>query len=52
MNQKRKYTAPVTERHDVEVETMLALSIIGGIDAGQDGEVLGTDEKDWDIWAE
>ncbi|MCM1107571.1 MAG: hypothetical protein NC388_00800 [Clostridium sp.] len=52
MNQKRKYTAPVIERHNVEVETMLALSIIGGTDAGQNGEVLGSDEKNWDIWAE
>ncbi|MBO5180796.1 MAG: hypothetical protein J6B92_02770 [Paraprevotella sp.] len=52
MKTKKDYIAPSTELHRVEVETMLALSVIGGGEADQGGEVLGSDGKEWNIWAE
>ncbi|MCM1107519.1 MAG: hypothetical protein NC388_00525 [Clostridium sp.] len=48
---KMEYMAPLTEVHNVELENMIALSMIGGADASQDGEVLGVDEDHaWNIW--
>lgn len=41
-----------TELHHVEVETMLAFSVIGGEEADQGGEVLDSDGQEWNIWAE
>ncbi|MBO5181524.1 MAG: hypothetical protein J6B92_06520 [Paraprevotella sp.] len=52
MKTKKAYIAPSTELHRVEVETMLALSVIGGEEADQGGEVLGSDGQEWNIWTE
>ncbi len=49
---KKDYIAPAVEIHDVELENMIALSMIGGSDASQEGEVLSTDGDDWNICAE
>lgn len=50
MKTKKIYIAPSIELHRVEMETMLALSMIGGGEADQDGEVLGSGDQEWNIW--
>ena len=52
MMNKKTYIRPVAEIHRVEVEAMLALSIIGGTDADKEGEVLSSEERNWNIWAD
>lgn len=52
MKTKEIYIAPSIELHRVEVETMLALSMIGGEEADQGGEVLGSGDLEWNIWDE
>lgn len=47
---KMIYIAPNAEVHKVELENMIALSIIGGGQADPNGEVLVNEQKDWDIW--
>lgn len=47
---KMIYSAPRVEIHTVELENMIALSIISGGAADPDGEVLVNEQKDWDIW--
>lgn len=46
---KNKYMAPEVEIHNVELENMIALSMVNG-DASQDGEVLNIEDNSWDIW--
>lgn len=52
MKKMKSYIAPRVEIHRVEVESMMALSLIGGTDADKDGEVLVDEQKDWHIWSE
>lgn len=49
---KMIYSAPRVEIHAVELENMIALSLIGGGVADKDGEVLVDEQKDWNIWGE
>lgn len=51
MMNKKTYIRPVAETHRVEVESMLALSMIEGTDADKEGEALSSEERGWDIWA-
>lgn len=48
---KKIYISPMVEIYLVEVEFMLALSMIGGTDADKEGEVLSTETGKWNIWA-
>lgn len=49
----KKYSKPLIEIHRIEVENMMALSMIDPDNgtANPDGEVLVNEKKDWDnIW--
>ncbi len=48
---KKIYATPEVEIHTVELENMIALSIMGGT-ADPNGDVLVNEQKDWDIWGE
>lgn len=52
MQKKKFYMAPAAEIHRVEVENMIALSLVGGTEADKDGEVLVNENQDWNIWSE
>lgn len=48
---KNVYIAPAVETHRVELEAMIALSLIGGGgEAEKDGTVLVKDDNSWNIW--
>ena len=50
MTMKRTYISPVSSELLMEVEDMMAISLLKGAEANEESVVL-TKENDWDFWS-